>query len=177
MAISRAQKERILSDVGQKFKKSTAVVFIRNNGVDVKSFTKLKRELTKNEVEMKVAKKTLMRLALKEINIEDVPGDVMEGPIIAAISYKDQVVGAKMLKAFMKDNEKLAFMGGILDGTVYDKKSIVALANLPAKEELLAKLVGSMKAPLSGLHYALSYNLRGLVQMLSALQKKKEQAA
>lgn len=174
MAITKAKKSEILKDLITRFKKAKSLVFVKNNGVNVKNLTQLKKEMKKNNVEVKVAKKTLMQLAFKENHLPDIPEEILAGPIMTVISYDDEVVGAKLLKAFMKTNETLEFMGAIIGGNVFSKKDVIALAGLPGKQELLVKMVGTLKAPLYGLHNALSYQLRGLVQVLSQIQQQKQ---
>lgn len=173
MAVTKAKKSEIVKELTDKFKRAKSLVFVKNNGVDVKSLTQLKREMHKSNVEVKVAKKTLMQLAFKENNIPEVPEEILTGPIMTVLSYEDEIAGAKILKAFMKTNEKIEFMGGVIDHKLFHKKDIIALAGLPGKQELLAKVVGSLKSPLYGLHHALSYHLRGLVQVLSQIEKQK----
>ncbi len=173
MAITRSQKESILSELKDGFKKSASLVFVKNNGVDVNSLNRLKKELKKGSVDLKVAKKTLIALALKDQGIEDFPETIMDGPIMVAMSFEDQIAAAKALKAFMKGNEKLEFTGGVFGTTVYDKQQVTQLASLPSKEELLSTLLSRLQGPLYGLHNALQYHLRGLVQVLSQIQKQK----
>lgn len=173
MAITRIKKEEILSELKEGFKKSKSLLFVKNNGIDVNSINKLKKELKKEQVDVKVAKKTLISLALKDQGIEEVSDAILDGPIMVIMSYQDELVGAKMLKTFMKTNEKAEFAGGVFEKTVYDKAQITALASLPGKTELVATLLSRLQGPLYGLHHALSYHLKGLAQVLSQVQKQK----
>ena len=101
--------------------------------------------------------------------------EFLEGPTALAYSTEDAVAPAKILKEFIKETktEALTVKVGICDGQVIDAAGVEALANLPSREELLAKLVGSMQAPISGLVNVLQGNIRNMVYVLDAVRAKK----
>ena len=125
---------------------------------------------------MVVAKKTLFRLASKNNNLPELPDEVMDGPVSASFSYDDVIAPARVLYQFSKENENLELLGGIVDGRLVLKTDAKQLATLPSREELLAKLVGSMKAPISGFHGTLSGIMRKFVYGLKAVHDKKASA-
>lgn len=173
MAVTRIKKEETLAELNDLFGRAKSVVFVKNGGLTVAEVSKMKRELRKGNAHAKVAKKTLMRIALKSNGMPEVDDSVLDGPIISVSSIDDEITGAKVVKGFMKDIKTIEFTGGVFNGVVYDGKQVLALANLPGKQELLARVVGGMKSPLNGLHHALSYHLRGLVTVLSKIQEQK----
>lgn len=169
---TRSQKEAIVRKLAQSLKESKAVVFSDFKGFTVKDMTTLRRELREQGVDISVVKKTLISLALKDAKIE---ADVkkMEGQIAIAVSGGDEVAAAKILAKFAKANENLKIVGGILGTKELTAEEVNALAKLPSKEELLAKLVGTLNAPVSGFVNVLAGNLRGLVQVLKAVADSK----
>lgn len=168
MAITKEKKKEILQDLVEKFSRSKTVVFSDYRGLDVSSISELRNQLRAGGAECKVAKKTLMRLAAKETDIGELSKDIMEGPVSATFSYEDELAGLQILFKFSKGNENLKLLGGIIDGKVVGKDEIMQLAQLPSKEELYAKLLGSMNAPISGFVGVLSNVLGGFVRVLNA---------
>lgn len=171
MAITKEQKQDVLRDLVDKFARSKSVIFSDYRGLDVASISSLRNQLREKNAETKVAKKTLMRLAAKENQIEDISKDLMEGPVSATFSYEDQLAGLKILFKFSKENENLKLLGGIIDGKVVSKEEVMQLAKLPGREELLAKLIGSMNAPVSGFVGILGNLLGGFVRVLNAYKE------
>ena len=116
----------------------------------------------------------MTRIAANEVGYEGL-SEFLEGPTALAYSTEDAVAPAKILKEFIKETktEALTVKVGICDGQVIDAAGVEALANLPSREELLAKLVGSMQAPISGLVNVLQGNIRNMVYVLDAVRAKK----
>jgi len=169
---TKQQKEEVVKDLAKKIKDSKAVVFSDYKGLEVKDMTALRRELKASGVELKVLKKTLIKLALKDAGIE-VDVKKLEGQIAVAVSAGDEVAAAKIIAKTAKANENLKIVGGILGVKEMSAEEVNALAKLPSKEELLAKLVGTLNAPVSGFVNVLAGNLRGLVQVLKAVSEVK----
>ena len=121
-------------------------------------------------------KKTLLEKAFKDSKIEDLKTREYEGKVAAIFSYEDEVASAKILGEFRKDKEKqdkIFFLGGILENKLLSKDQVEALSLLPSKQELYTKMVGSLNAPISGFVNVLAGNLRGLVTVLKAVSEKK----
>ena len=173
MAQTKEQKKAIIRDLAEKLKQSKAVVFSDYKGFEVKDMMALRRELKKEGVDFRVAKKTLMNLALKEAGLE-IDMKKLEGQISLAISSQDEVAAAKIIAKAAKVNENIKMVGGILGTKELSAEEVKALALIPSKQELLAKLVGTLNAPVSGFVNALAGNLRGLVNVLKALADAKQ---
>lgn len=169
---TREQKKSIVNGLVEKLKKAKAVVFSDYKGLIVKDMTTLRRDLEKEGTSLKVAKKTLIQLALKEAGFE-VDVKKLEGQLALAISEKDEVVAAKLIAALAKRNENIKILGGLLGSKELTAEEVQALAKLPSKEELLAKLVGTINGPVSGFVNVLAGNLRGLVQVLKGISEAK----
>lgn len=173
MAVTKAQKGEILKKLEENFAKAKAIYFAQNKGLEVKKVTALRKKLHKEGVELVVAKKTLMKLAAKKNNLPDLSDEMMEGAVAAAFGFEDLVSPAKVLYDFSKENENLQLLGAILEGKLLSKAEAKQLATLPSKQELLAKLVGSMKSPISGFHGVLSGMLRKVVYAVKAVHDQR----
>jgi large subunit ribosomal protein L10 len=174
MPKNKIQKQEIFRTLSEKIKKSKSLIFAGFNAFGVEDNEALRAKLKAEKSEYYVAKKTLMNLALKEnkfdINVRD-----FDGKVAAIFSYEDEIAPAKVLGDFRKDKEeKIFFLGGILEGKLLSKSEVEALSLLPSKHELYAKLVGSLNAPISGFVNVLTGNLRGLVGVLKAIGESKQ---
>lgn len=153
MAITKSQKGQILKDLEEKFSKAKAVYFAENKGLTVKDVTNLRRKLREQGVDFVVAKKTLMKLAAKNQNLPEISDEVLPGPIAAVIGYEDMILPSKIVKDFGDTVEKKVILtGGIMEGKLLSQAEAVELASLPSKQQLLARLVGAMKSPLTGFY-------------------------
>lgn len=175
MPKTRLQKQVILRDLTEKVKRAKSVYFANFNALSVKDNEQLRCELDAENSEYYVAKKTLLDIAFKDMNIEglNVRG-LGDGQMATIFGYEDQVVPAKIVDKFKEKNAgKIEFVGGVLDNRFYNASEVIALAKLPSKTELYAKMVGSLNAPISGFVNVLAGNLRGLVCALKAIEEKK----
>jgi len=170
--ITKEQKKQIVKSLTEKAKGAKSIVFVDYKGIQVKDVTELKKQLREAGVEYVVSRKTLIDIALKDAGIDtSVRG--LEGQVAISFSNEDEVVAAKIIDKFAKTNQNLKMLGGVLGTQVMDEKEVKALAKIPSKEELLGKLVGSLKSPISGFVNVLGGNLRGLVQVLNAIKEQK----
>lgn len=176
MAKSRKQKELTLGDLTEQLGKAKSVVFADMKGLSVKDATELRNKARKENVGVLVAKKTLMRLAFKEAGYEGVDPVSLQGSIVMVTGFDDEVAPAKLAAEFAKDHEALKIVAGVLERKLVAAAEVLALSKLPSKQELIAKLVGSINAPLSGFVNVLAGNLRGLVNVLNAVKDQKAAA-
>lgn len=171
MATSRQQKEAILAELKDDMGNAKGVVFADLHGLTVEQSQELRNTLREKGVKVKVAKKTLIMLAGKEHGLE-IAKDLLDGQIAVAFSMDDEVAAAQELYKLGKANEKIQLVGGVFEGKVADKDMIMQVAQLPSREELLAKLVGSMRAPISGFHGVAHGVIRGFVQVCKQISEK-----
>ena len=173
MQQNKAQKEAVVKEVAQKAKDSKALVFANFKGVTVKDLISIRKELAKTGSSWQVMKKTLLTLALKDAGI-DINARELEGQIGVAFS-SDEVSAAKVLAEFAKLNKdtQLKIEGGALGTKTLTPAEIKALAKLPSQDELRGQLVGTLQAPISGFVRVVAGNLRGLVQVLKAIEESK----
>lgn len=173
MSVTKQQKEQILSGLVTDFKGAKSVVFSQYQGTNVKNMRELRKRLHEKNVGFKVAKKTLMRLAAKNAGISEIPDDFMQGPIGLAFGTSDAIEPAKILYEFGKTAETVKIVGALFEGKMINAAEAKAIASLPGREVLLAKLVGMMKAPIAGFHGILHSLLRNFVYSLNEVVKKK----
>ncbi|MBU4256816.1 50S ribosomal protein L10 [Patescibacteria group bacterium] len=176
MPKTKEQKKQIINSLIDKFNKAKAVVFVSFNALGVKENEELRQSLRQEQSEYYVAKKTLLDLALRDSKIGggNVKTKEFEGRVATVFGYGDEVAPAKIIDKFRKSNkEKVEFIGGILENKFIEAAQVAELAGLPGKQELYAKVVGSINAPISGFVNALCGNLRNLVYVLKAIEEKK----
>jgi len=169
--LTKDQKKELVKDLSAKIKGGKVVIFSDYAGTTVSKMKNLRDELRASDSSYKITKKKLIDLSLKEAGIEASVLD-LEGQIGIAIGQGDEVSAAKVLAKFAKDNKNFKILQGILENKVIDAEQVMSLAKLPGREELLAKLVGSINAPVSGFVNALAGNLRNLVGVLKAISEK-----
>lgn len=168
-----SEKQAIVEDLAQKLKKASAGVFIDYSGTTVITDTEMRRAMRKAGVEYAVVKNTLTRFAANQTGFEALD-PYLNGPTALALSYDDPVAAAKIVCEYAaKKNSTLKIKVGFVDGKIIDESQIKALAELPSKEELVAKVLGTMIAPISGLATVLNANIRGLAVALNAIAEKK----
>ena len=163
----------MLEELTKAFEKAKSVVFSQYQGTNVKNMRALRKQLLEKKVKFKVARKTLVSLAAKKVGFEAIPADFMHGPIGLAFAMEDEIAGAKVINDFGKTAETVKIAGAIFEGKFVKAAEAKMLASLPGREALLAQLVGTMKAPISGFYNALHGLLRNFVYVLGEVQKKK----
>ena len=159
-------KEQKVAEIKEKLEKSQAVILSSYQGLTVEEDTQLRKTLREAGVEYRVYKNTLVTLAARELGMDAGIEKYLEGPVSIAFGYEDATAPARILNDFAKENKKLELKAAIVEGTVYNKEQTEQLAAIPSREVLLAKLLGSIKSPLSNFAY-----------LLSAIADKKEESA
>lgn len=162
-----------------KLEKTNAIFVAEYRGMTVEQSTALRVKVRESGGELKVAKNTLMAIAMKEAGFVAFPESMVTGPNVYALCYGDPVSVAKALKEYSTDKTQKAFIlkGGLLGVSALNLSQVYALADLPSREALLGQVVRTIAAPLSGLVTVLSGNVRGLVTCLSQIRDKKVDAA
>ncbi len=172
MAKSRATKVQTVTDLTNLLKSAKGLVFANYTGLTVKEMQELRKVLRQAGVSYEVAAKTLMSRAFNAAGLDGTVTNSLLGGLSVAISQTDEVEPARALLEFSKTHDKFQLIGGLLESKFIDAIRVKELAKLPSKQELLAKLVGSLQSPLTGLVQVLQGNLRGLVQVLRAVSEK-----
>jgi|TARA_B110000263_G_scaffold171644_1_gene149627 large subunit ribosomal protein L10 len=155
-----------------KLSKAKAVYFTEYHGLNVEDITKLRREFSKVDVEFKVAKNTLIKLAADNNKLKGLD-PYLSGSTAIAISYEDPTGPARVLKAFKKEHELPDIKGIIFEGEVLDGKEFKRIADLPTKDQLLAMLASSLSSPMTQLALTLKSSMTDLGNVLSNLKDQK----
>lgn len=177
MSLTKVQKEALIKELAEKIKEAKSIVFADYKGLSVEEIKELRAKLREEGASFQIAKKTLIKIAAQEAGYEGIADEVMEGPVGAAFSMEDEIAAAKILHNFSKAHKNLKLRGAFFENRVLSVAETKELAILPGKEELLAKLVYMLKAPISGFHGALNNTIGGFVRVLDAIREKQEQSA
>ena len=180
MAVT-AKKQQLVAELKEKLTTAKGAVLTSYKGLTVAQDTELRRALREAGVSYHVVKNTMTRIAAKEAGLDGL-AEHLEGTTALAVSAEDAVAPAKVICEFIKKNkldetEVLTIKAGLVDGKVIDTAEIKALASLPSREVLIAKLLGSMQAPISGTVNVLQGVIRNAVYVLEAVRKQKEEQA
>jgi len=170
--MNREEKAQAVEALKERFQKASVTLLAEYQGLTVSELTKLRQELRKTQSELKVLKNTLAGLAIKGSELEPLT-KLFVGPTAVVTTESDPVAPAKVLVKFAKEFEKAKIKGGFLSGKVLGVAEIETLSKLPSREELIAKLMGSMNAPAQNLVNVMSAMPRKLVTVLAAIRDKK----
>lgn len=174
MSLKRSEKSKILEELKDKLSRASATVLTDFKGLTVAEMMTLRDALAAEKVEYKVVKNTLMRMACRNTGASALE-PLLHGTCAIAIGYDDPTVPARVLKKITKSNEKLKIKGGALGGKFLTPEEVMALADFPTKQELLAQLLGVLAAVPTALVTVLSGVPRNFVGVLSALKQKREE--
>ncbi|NEZ46606.1 50S ribosomal protein L10 [Clostridium niameyense] len=163
MANNRQLKEAKVQEIQEKMEKATSIIISKYQGLTVEEDTKLRKDLREAGVEYKVYKNTLVTLAAKNLGYDEGYLELLQGPVSIAFGYEDVTIPARVLNDFAKTNKKLELKGGLINGNLCDVEKVKKIASIPPRDVLIAKLLGSFKAPVSNFAY-----------LISAIKDKKE---
>jgi len=176
MAMTKAAKQALKDKVAERLQKANAAMIAEYRGLTVAELADLRVKLREAKAEFKVVKNRIAKVAIRE----DAPAmlpvvDRLKGPVGLVLVYGDAASVAKSLLEFAKDKENFKVTGGVLDGKAVGAADLKAIAELPSKEVLLARLVGTLVAPHRGLLGVLSGVPRQVVTVINAIKDKKAQ--
>ncbi|TCS75942.1 50S ribosomal protein L10 [Pectinatus cerevisiiphilus] len=176
----RPEKQAVVAELKESFASAKGIVLTGYKGLTVAQDTKLRAKMREAGVKYRVVKNTMLRFAVKDLGYDDLV-QYLEGTTAVAYSSEDVIAPAKVIEAFIKENnltktDTLVVKAGVVDGKVIDAAGVKELASLPSREVLIAKLLGSMQAPISGVVNVLQGTIRNAVYVLEAIRKQKESA-
>ncbi|TXL64244.1 50S ribosomal protein L10 [Zeimonas arvi] len=174
MALNREEKAAVVAEVSAEVAKAQSIIVAEYRGLEVGAITALRKQAREQGVYLRVLKNTLARRAVTGTPFEKL-SDQLVGPLIYGLS-SDPVAAAKVLNAFAKDNDKLVLKAGAMPNAVLDANGVKALATMPSREELLAKLLGTMQAPIATFVRTLNEVPGRFVRTMAAVRDQKEQA-
>lgn len=148
-------KQQVVNEITEKFKNASSLVVVDYRGLKVEEANELRAKFKEAGCDYKVYKNTLVRRAAKELGYDQLDEVNLVGPNAIAFGYADPVAPARILSDFMKTHPAIELKMGIVEGEFYDAAKVKALSEVPSREVLIAKLLGSFKAPLSNFAYLL----------------------
>ncbi len=174
MALNREAKAAVVAEVSAEVAKAQTIVVAEYRGLEVGAITALRKQARNQGVYLRVLKNTLARRAVAGTPFEGL-SDKLVGPLIYGLS-SDPVAAAKVLNTFARDNDKLVLKAGAMANSVLDESAVTALATMPSREELLARLLATMQAPIAQFVRTLNEVPGRFVRTVAAVRDQKEQA-
>ncbi|WP_340299927.1 50S ribosomal protein L10 [Roseobacter sp. HKCCD5988] len=172
--MDRAQKERVVEELGQIFESSGVVVVSHYAGLTVAEMQDLRAKMREAGGSVRVAKNRLAKIALQGTLAEGI-ADLMTGMTVLSYS-EDPVAAAKVAEDYAKANAKFVIIGGAMGGTVLDQAGVKAVASMPSREQLIASIVGCIGAPASNIAGAIGAPASNIANILSTIEEKAEAA-
>lgn len=169
--LNRGGKAEVVQGLEDRLRKQRVSLFANFSGISVGKLAKLRRELKRVGAEFKVVKKTLLGRALEAAGLVELKSEELQGEVGVVFGYDNQVLPAKVVYKFIKENKTFKVLRGLFEGRIIDASAAAALANLPTREELLAEVARVLNAPMQSLVNVLQGNIKKLVVVLSKIKK------
>ena len=169
---TKAFKSDKIAQIKEKVEKAQVAIVTEYQGMSVEDITNLRRALQKEDGDYMVTKNTLAKIAIKGTEYELLT-DLLTGPIAIAFGYDDQVMPAKALAKFIKETEKGKIVGAVLDGKLLSADEAKALASLPSRQEIYAKMLGCINSPASGIANSINAVMSQLTRTMAAVRDQK----
>ena len=169
---TKAFKSEKISQMKEKIEKAKVAIVTDYKGLSVEEITKLRRLIQKEDADYMVTKNTLAKIAIKGTEYE-VLADSLTGPVSIAFGFDDQVAPAKVLAKFMKETKKGEILAAAMDGKLLSASEAKALATLPSKQEIYAKMLGCINSPASGIANSINAVMSSLTRAMAAVRDQK----
>ena len=174
--MARPEKVTEVKALAERIQSAQSMILADYTGLTVGQMTRFRRTCREKSVECRVVKNRLARIAADDSQLA-VMKDYLKGPTAILFGPDSQVDPAKIAVEFAKDNEAMKIKGGFVDGLYLDPQQVVALSKTPSREELIAKMMGSINSPLTGLAAAMNGVIAALARTIEAVAKQKAEAA
>ena len=169
---TKAFKNEKIEYFKKQFEQAKVAIVTDYRGLSVDEITQFRRSLQQENSDFTVTKNTLCKIASKGTNFEAIES-LMQGPNAIAFGFGDEVSAAKVVAKFIKENKKGEIIGGVMEGNLLNADEAKKLANMPSREELYAKMLGSINSPASGIVYSVNGVMSALVRAIDAVAKQK----
>ncbi len=170
--MNRKEKEQNVADLKEKFSSAKSVIFTNYKGLTVEEVSQLRKQLRESEIEYRVIKNTLAKIASEGTSLE-IARDEFSGPLGLAIGYDDPLIASKRLLDFAKGNEKLQVLSGLIEGQFFPHDNLKLIAKLPPRDTLFSMFAGALSQPLQRMALNLHATVSRFVHALHALKEKK----
>jgi large subunit ribosomal protein L10 len=174
--MARPEKVAEVQAITEKIQAAKSIVLADYAGLTVEQMTIFRAQCREQQVQCRVVKNRLAKIACDNAELSELK-DHLTGPIAMIFGPESQVDPAKITVNFAKDNEAMEIKAGFLDGQILDTAAVVALSMVPSKDELIAKMMGSINSPLTGLAMTFNGVISGLARVIDAVAKQKAEAA
>jgi len=171
--LDKQTKEKTIAELQDKLRKAQLAILAGYTGMNVEKINALRNELRKAGTEFRVIKNTLFGIASEKTDYEGLKGH-LRGPLAVVLTYEDVVAPTKILSEFAKKNAELDVKVGMMGGKLLDRKQLEALASLPSREVLIAKLLSVFVGAQASMVHVLAAVPRSLVQVLNTYREKRE---
>ena len=171
---TKAFKSEKISQMKEKIEKAKVAIVTDYKGLSVEEITKLRRSIQKEDGDYMVTKNTLAKIAVKGTEYE-VLADSLTGPVAIAFGFDDQVAPAKALAKFIKETKKGEILAAAMDGKLLSASEAKALATLPSKQEIYAKMLGCINSPASGIANSINAVMSSLTRDMAAVRDQKSE--
>ncbi|MEK7143114.1 MAG: 50S ribosomal protein L10 [Patescibacteria group bacterium] len=172
MILTRPQKEKLVKEMSVNLSQSKAVILVNYQGLKVKEIQELKKRLHKQGIGFRIVKNSLFKIALKNASL-NINENLLDQPVAIIWGAEDEVTPAKLIVTYQKEVDKFQIIGGLINRNFAEKNIILTLASIPSREELYAKLVGTLNTPIYRLVSVLKGNLKSLVYLLDQYRQQK----
>ena len=169
---TKAFKSEKISQMKEKIEKAKVAIVTDYKGLSVEEITKLRRSIQKEDGDYMVTKNTLAKIAVKGTEYE-ILTDALTGPVAIAFGFEDQVAPAKALAKFIKESKKGEILAAAMDGKLLSAAEAKALASLPSKQEIYAKMLGCINSPASGIANSVNAVMSSLTRAMAAVRDQK----
>ena len=171
--VSNPKKEAEVKALEERFRAAKSAILTAFRGLNVAEMTALRNLLRKSNIEYRVIKNRLAKIAIKNTSLADLD-PLLSGPNGISLGYDDPVTSSKLLSQFLRSTSNLDIKGGVIEGKLYKKNEILAIAELPPREILISRVLGGIASPLSGFVQVLCGPMRQLAGTLEAIRVRKE---
>jgi len=176
--ISLQKKKEITDSLVEKIKQADGVYLVDFGGMNVQKTVAFRDALREEGISMTVAKNTLLKRALEQVGgFESIPDDVYAGPSALILGQENPVAPAKLIKKYFDDGEQPKLKGAVIEGQFYPGSELKKVASLPTREDMIAGIVGSIMAPVSGIAGSMGAVIRDLASVIEEAAKKRNEAA
>lgn len=172
--MNKAEKAEVIASVAEKLIDAKGLYLVNYQGINVQEVNELRREFSKSNVEYRVVKNTLAKLAIDKVGKYEKIKDYFVGMTGIAITREDPIAPAKVIKKFKEKYNKLDLKACYVENSFFDGAKLDEIAALPSKPEIIAGILGSLQSPISGVVGAINGVMRDLVGVLDAYIKKHE---
>jgi large subunit ribosomal protein L10 len=170
--VTKEKKREIVAGLVRKLENSQSLYLVDAGGMTVAQSGEIRQEFRKINAEMKVAKNTLIRLALKEDGKFNVSENVLKGSTAVVFVYEDPIAPAKLIRKYFDKDKKPALKLAIVEGQTFDGSQLKTVAELPSREDMIASIIGSLHAPISGIVGSINAVMRDVASLVEEVAKK-----